>query len=374
MFRDIIVIAIQLFALVSALTMVVLSLVWLERKALARLQRRMGPMVVGPHGLLQPVADALKLLLKEDLIPSQADKLLFWLAPLVVFVPSFVVWVTIPLAQGVVVRNLDMGLFFITAFSVLSIVGMVMAGWGSANKYAILGGLRSAAQLVSYEIPIIMVVIAVVMLPQSMDLVVIVEDQRAVPYAFLQSLGLLIFLIAGVAEVGRTPFDIYFAESEVMGGPFIEYSGAHWAVFFLAEYINTFTIAILTSLLFLGGWAFPFMPDIMWLGVIWLLFKAYLVTLFFFWVRATLPRLRIDQLMSFGWKVLIPLSFVNIAITAAFLFYGWPKPAMAFVSLAVTVAAVYAIYRKMTVPAKLTSEQRLARARAYRRAEATDAG
>lgn len=373
MLRDLIVITLQLFALVTALTGVVLSLVWLERKALARLQRRMGPMVVGPHGLLQPVADAVKLLVKEDVIPAQADKLLFWLAPLVVFVPSFITWVTIPFAQDFAVRNMELGLFFITAVSVLSIVGVVIAGWGSANKYAVLGGLRSAAQLISYEIPIIMVVIAVIMLPQSMNLVAIVNDQRTVPYAVLQPLGLVIFLLAGVAEVGRTPFDIYFAESEVMGGPFIEYSGAHWAVFFLAEYVNTFTIAVLVALLFLGGWTFPLMPEATWLGFLWVLVKAYLVVLVIFWFRGTFPRLRIDQLMSFGWKVLIPLSFVNIVITAAYLFYGWPTWSLALASLVVTAAVVYAIYRRMTWPARATAEERLARARAYRRVEATDA-
>ncbi|MBI4202784.1 MAG: NADH-quinone oxidoreductase subunit NuoH [Chloroflexi bacterium] len=374
MLEKLAILTIQLVVLVTALTSVVLTLVWVERKALARLQRRMGPMRVGPHGLLQPVADALKLLVKEDLVPAQADKLLFWLAPLVVFVPSYVIWITIPFGQGLVVRSMDMGLFFIVAFSTLSIVGMVMAGWGSANKYAILGGLRSVAQLISYEIPIIMVVIAIAMLPQSLNLSTIVEDQRAVPYALLQPLGLLIFLIAGVAEVGRTPFDIYFAESEVMGGPFIEYSGAHWAVFFLSEYVHTFAIGILTALLFLGGWTFPLMPDVVWLGFAWVMLKTYLVVLVIFWFRGTFPRLRIDQLMSFGWKVLIPLSFVNILITAACLFYGLPNVVMGLLSLAATAAVAYAIYRRMTLPARETAEQRMARARAYRRVEVRDAG
>jgi len=372
MTRNIIILTIQLAALVTSLTIVTLSLTWLERKALARLQQRMGPMVVGPHGILQPVADAVKLLVKEDVIPAQADKLLFWLAPLVVFVPSVVVWVTIPFARDTAVRNMDMGLFFITAFSVLAIVGLVMAGWGSANKYAILGGLRSAAQLISYEIPVIMVVIGVVMLPQSMNLVDIVQDQRVIPYAVLQPLGLMIFLIAGVAEVGRTPFDIYVAESEVMGGPFIEYSGAHWAVFFLAEYINTFTLAVLVALLFLGGWTFPFMPDVTWLGFLWVLVKAYLVVLVIFWFRGTFPRLRIDQLMSFAWKVLIPLSFANLVMIGVYLFYGWPKWTLTLMSLAATVGVAYVIYRRMTWPARATISQRLARARAYRRVEATD--
>ena len=369
MWLDVLVVTLQLFGLLTALSIVVLSLVWFERKFLGRIQRRMGPMRVGFHGLLQPVADAVKLILKEDVIPGWADKAIFWVAPLIVFVPSFMIWITIPFAEGSVLRNMDMGLLFIIAFSVLSIAGLVLAGWSSASKYAVLGGLRSAAQLVSYEIPIIMAVIAVVMLPQSMNLVTIVEAQRVVPYAVLQPLGMAIFLIAGIAEVGRTPFDIYFAESEVVGGPFVEYSGAHWSVFFLAEYINTFAISALVAILFLGGWTFPLMPDVGWLGFLWVAIKTYLVVFVIFWIRGTFPRLRVDQLMSFGWKLLIPLSFVNIGITAVYLFYGWPKWSLTLISLAITLAVGYAIYRRLTWPARATAEELLARARSYQRVE-----
>ena len=371
---EVVAVVVQLFGLLTALSIVVLSLVWLERKALGRIQRRMGPMRVGFHGLLQPVADALKLVLKEDVVPGWADKGIFWVAPLVVFVPSFMIWVTIPVAKGLVVENLDMGLFYIIAFAVLSIAGLVMAGWGSASKYAVLGGLRAAAQLVSYEIPIIMAVIGVAMLAQSLNLVEIVDDQRTIPYAALQPLGLAIFLIAGVAEVGRTPFDIYFAESEVVGGPFVEYSGAHWSVFFLAEYINTFVVGILVALLFLGGWSFPVMPDVAWLGFLWVIAKAYLVIAVIFWIRGTLPRLRVDQLMSFAWKALIPLSFVNIIMTAVYLYYGWPGVSLTLMSTVVTAGAGYLAYRQLTRPALRTAEELLARAKAYHRAEVSDAG
>ena len=360
--------------LMGGLTVVVLSLVWFERKLLGRIQRRMGPMRVGFHGLLQPIADAIKLVLKEDVVPAWADKGVFWVAPVVVFVPSFMIWITIPFAHNIVLRSLDLGLLYIIAFSVLSIAGLVIAGWGSASKYAILGGLRSAAQLVSYEIPIIMAVIAVAMLPQSLNLVTIVEGQRTIPYAVLQPLGLAIFLVAGIAEVGRTPFDIYFAESELVGGPFVEYSGAHWAVFYLAEYINTFAIGILVAILFLGGWAFPLMPDIAWLGFLWLAFKTYMVVFGMFWIRGTFPRLRIDQLMPFGWKVLIPLSFVNIGITAVYLFYGWPAWSLTLMSLLITLATGYAMYRRWSRPARATAAQLLAHARAYGKPEVPNAG
>ena len=309
------------------LSLTVLFLTWLERKFLARLQMRMGPMRVGPYGTLQPLADAVKLIFKEDILPSWADRKVYWLAPLAVFVPTFLVWVTIPLARDLVLANLELGLFYVTAVSVLSILGLVMAGWGSANKWAILGGLRAAGQLVSYEIPLIMAILGVAMLTQSLDIIEVVDGQTRVANFIIQPLGFFIFFTAGLAELGRTPFDIHHAESEVVGGPFVEYSGAHWAVFYLAEYINTFTIAILSALLFLGGWRWPDMPldglSHSALSVAWLLLKTYLVVILIFWIRGTYPRLRIDQLMAFSWKVLVPLSFANIVLTGVVLYYDW---------------------------------------------------
>ena len=334
--------------LLGFLSVTVLALTWLERKSLARIQMRMGPMRVGFHGTLQPVADAMKLLAKEDILPSWADRRIYWLAPLAVFVPSFLLWVTIPLAQDLVIRNLDLGLFYIAAVSVLSVLGLVMAGWGSANKYAILGGLRAAGQLLSYEIPFIMAILAVAMLAQSLHLRDIVDGQAKVAYILVQPLGLFLFLTAGLAELGRTPFDIHHAESEVVGGPFVEYSGAHWAIFFLAEYINTFTIAALTALLFLGGWRWPDMPfegaAHTALSVLWFMVKCYAVVLVIFWIRGTYPRLRIDQLMAFAWKLLVPLSFLNIVITGIVTFYGWPLWTLTAMSAA-ALAAAYALIR-----------------------------
>jgi NADH-quinone oxidoreductase subunit H len=336
-------------ALFVFLAVTVLILTWVERKILARIQMRMGPMRVGFHGALQPLADAVKLVIKEDILPSWADRRVYWLAPLAVFIPSFLLWVTIPLARDLVLANLDLGLFYITAFSVLSVMGLLMAGWGSANKYAVLGGLRAAGQLVSYEIPLIMAIVAVAMLVQSLNLENIVDDQAKWANILIQPLGLFIFLVAGLAELGRTPFDIHHAESEVIGGPFIEYSGAHWAVFFLAEYINTFTISVLAVLLFLGGWRWPEMPFggalHSALSVLWFLVKAYIVVLVIIWIRGTYPRLRIDQLMSFGWQVLVPLSIVNIVITGVVLFYDWPLWALSLMSLALLGGTLYGILR-----------------------------
>jgi len=350
-------IVVGLFIMFTTLSVVVLSLTWLERKVLGRLQRRLGPTRTGPMGLMQPVADALKLILKEDIIPASSEKAIFWVAPIIVVVSAFMIWVTIPGTQNAVIQNLDLGLFYIIAFSVVGILGLVLAGWGSANKYGTLGGLRAAAQLISYEIPIIMVAISVAMLAQSLDMREIVNQQDSYIFFLVQPLGLVIFFIAGLAEVGRTPFDIYFAESEVVGGPFVEYSGAHWSVFFLAEYINTFAIAALTVILFFGGWSGPGLSGD-W-GIIWFLLKVYLVIMVIFWVRGTFPRLRIDQLMAFAWKVMVPLSFLSVVMTAVYQFYGWPPWSLTAMSVAGLLVVGYLIYKRMTGPSRLAAQVRI---------------
>ena len=341
---EVLIILAKAIILMLSVSLVVLVLTYAERKALARIQQRLGPTRVGFKGILQPVADALKLITKEDILPTWADKGVYWLAPIAVFVPAFLMWVTIPVTRQIVVENLDLGLFYITAVSVLSVLGLLMAGWGSANKWAVMGGLRAAGQLISYEIPFIMAILGVAMLAQSLDLTEIVAQQNWVSFALVQPLGLFIFFTSALAELGRTPFDIHHAESEVIGGPFVEYSGAHWSIFFLAEYMNTFTIAVLTVLLFLGGWSWPTMPFEGFLhttlSAIWLLLKTSAVIWLIFWIRGTYPRLRIDQLMAFGWKLLVPLSFLNIVITAIVLFYGFPLWVLTCLSGILLVGAV----------------------------------
>ena len=353
--------------LFGVLSFIVLSLTWLERKALGRLQRRLGPTRTGPFGLLQPIADAVKLVLKEDILPSASDKAIFWIAPVIVVVSAFMVWVTIPITETIGIQNLELGLLYITAVSVFGILGLVLAGWGSANKYGVIGGLRSAAQLISYEIPIIMVVVAVGMLSQSLDLRVIVADQNPLIYGLILPLGLVIFFISGLAEVGRTPFDIYHAESEISGGPFVEYSGAHWSVFFLAEYINTFAIATMITIFFLGGWLGPVLP-----GIVWFLIKVYGIVLVVFWVRGTFPRLRIDQLMAFAWKVMVPLAFYTIVITAIYLFYNLPPWTLTCMSLLGLLVVSYFIYQRVKGPARRVAEIRARQAEQKRNRNVND--
>jgi NADH-quinone oxidoreductase subunit H len=360
-----------LFGLFTGLAVAVLSLTWMERKTLARIQQRAGPSVVGPHGLLQPVADAMKLATKEDMIPNYADKLLFWMAPIFVAVPAFMIWIAIPFGDNLAVRVLDLGLLYLVAISGIGVVGLLMGGWASSSRYSMLGGLRAAAQLVSYEIPIVIVILSIAVLVQSLSLDAVIggntisigDDTRdlpgqgAIPFAFIMPMGLLIFLIAGLAELGRTPFDIHHAESEVVGGPFVEYSGAHWAVFFLAEYLNTFVISALIVILFFGGWSWPAPPESLFgndlsstatnlIGGAWLMIKTYLVAIGIFWIRGTYPRLRIDQLMAFAWQVLIPLSFVNLVLIAIVLFYDWPLWVMTAVSLPIILGVGIAVQRR----------------------------
>jgi NADH-quinone oxidoreductase subunit H len=315
---------IRLALVVGFMTVVVMGLIWYERKLLGRIQMRLGPMRTGPFGLLQSVADAIKLVGKEDLRPRSADRWLFELAPFAVFVPIFLAFVTLPFTAVLAVRNLELGLFFIIAVTGLSTIGLMMAAWGSDNKYALIGGMRAVAMLVSYEIPLVLVVVGLSMIPASLNLAAIVEFQAAVPLIVWQPLGFLIFFIAMAAELNRQPFDIAIGESEVVGGPFIEYSGIRWSMFFLAEYAALFIFSTLGAVIFLGGYSWPFAPSSWVLQVLLVAAKTgFLITLNM-WVRGTMPRLRIDQLMELCWKLLIPFTLLQIVLNGFIKVYGLP--------------------------------------------------
>jgi NADH-quinone oxidoreductase subunit H len=351
---------IRVLFVVILMTLLVLGLTYIERKVIARIQLRLGPTRSGPAGLLQPVADALKLLTKEDLRPALADSWVFQLAPYAIFVPTFMAFVALPFAPGWGIRSLPLGLFFILAMTSVSIVGWVMAGWGSDNKYALLGASRAAAQMVSYEIPLVLSVVGVAMISRSLDITKIVNDQTTIPYVVLQPLGFFIFLTAMLAELNRTPFDIPVAESEVVGGPFIEYSGIRWSMFQLTEYSSAFIYAVLGANLFLGGWNWPFgnavgLPLQLLLTVI----KAGILILAVFWIRATLPRLRIDQLMSFAWKLLIPLTFAQVFLNGLVLVYGWPPILLLIFSGSALLLAAYGIQMTVRNSVRRPREERM---------------
>lgn len=286
-------------------------LVWLERKVGAHFQMRYGPMRVGWHGALQLPADALKLLMKEDIIPQLADRWVFLAAPLLIFVAAYLVYLVIPFSPILYVRDLNIGLLYVFGISSLTALSIMMAGWASNNKYALLGGFRSVAQIISYEIPILTAVLPVIMLAGSFSLVKIVEAQRAFPYLIIQPVAFFIYLIAATAEVNRTPFDLPEAESELVAGYNVEYSGMKFVMFFFAEYVNLFTVCSLATILFLGGWQGPILPPF-----IWFLTKTYFLIFVLMWWRWTFPRLRIDQMMSFCWKILLPLALANLLVTS----------------------------------------------------------
>jgi NADH-quinone oxidoreductase subunit H len=347
--------AVARLAVVAVLLPVgVIWLTWLERKVIGRLQQRLGPMRVGPYGLLQGIADTIKLITKEDVRPTSADRWVFELAPFVIVVPVIMALVALPFTAEIFIRNMTLGLFYIVAVSGLSIVGMIMAGWGSDNKYALLGGVRAGAQLISYEVPLILTVVAIAMLGQTMDLSVIVALQHKTPFIAYQPLGFIIFTIAGLAELYRQPFDIPVAESEVVGGATVEYSGIRWSMFQLGEFASLVLISILGSLIFLGGWTWPLKHDIPTGAQAAVMFvKTFSFVLFFMWMRASLPRLRIDQLMSLCWQVLLPFTLYQIFVNGLVLTYDWPDYTLTILSLlgaGALMGVLYMAARKTNVP------------------------
>jgi len=303
---------------VAVLTVALLSVmfwVYLERRIVGRLQNRIGPNRVGPFGILQTVADTIKLLIKEDIVPLGTDKAVFLLAPVLVAVPALLVYAVIPFGPGVVVADLNIALLYLIAISSLTTLGILLAGWSSNNKYSLLGAMRAAAQVISYEVPLVLSLIGVMMLAGTMSLNGIVEAQRPLWFFIWQPLGLLIFLVAGIAELNRTPFDLVEGESEIVAVYHIEYSGMRFALFFLAEYLNAFVLSALAATLFFGGWLGPPIVGATLPPYIWFALKALVFMFVLFWVRGTLPRLRVDQLMGFCWKFLLPLGLANIFIS-----------------------------------------------------------
>lgn len=314
----------------SALILMVLLtgfayLTYFERKTLARIQVRIGPNRAGPAGLLQPVADGIKLIFKEEIIPERAYKVLFVLAPVVTVVPALIILAVLPWGESILLfgrqiplylTDINVGVLYIAAIASISVYGIVLAGWSSNNKYAMLGGMRSSAQMISYELALGLTLIGPIMLAGSMSLKDIVEAQRPVWFAVYQPLGALLFFLAVLAEVNRAPFDMPEAEQELTAGYHTEYSGMKFALFFMAEYVKMIAVSAISATLFFGGYLGPFVDQVPILGPVYLTLKTVVLLFIMIWVRATLPRIRYDRLMAFGWKVMLPLSLLNVMATA----------------------------------------------------------
>jgi NADH-quinone oxidoreductase subunit H len=331
---DVILIPLIKIAIIMAILPLIVAAVTLaERKVIAFMQVRLGPMRVGPWGLLQPIADPIKLLLKEDIIPARADKWIFMLAPVICLIPAFIVFAVIPFGPAVnifgkpvtfYVTDINIGVLYVLSISSVGVLGIILAGWASNSKYPLLGALRSAAQMVSYEVALGFSIIGVLMLAGTLSLVGIVEAQKnaGIWYVFYQPVAFVLFFICGVAETNRAPFDLPEAESELVAGFHTEYSGFRFSLFFLAEYANMITVSAMAVTLFLGGWLRPF-PSIAALGfldiippIVWFALKVVVFIYFYLWFRASWPRYRYDQLMKLGWQIMLPVSIANVVVTA----------------------------------------------------------
>jgi NADH-quinone oxidoreductase subunit H len=320
-------------------------LTFYERKALARIQVRIGPNRAGPGGWLQPVADGLKLIFKEELVPAKADKLMFVLAPVITVIPALIILAVVPVGGTVTlfgrevslsITDINIGLLYITAIASISVYGIVLAGWSSNNKYAMLGGIRSSAQMISYELALGLAFIGPMLLANSMSVGEIVKSQMEIGwYVIWQPVGALVFWVATLAEVNRAPFDMPEAEQELTAGYHTEYSGLKFALFFIAEYIKMIAVSVIAAALFFGGYHGPLVDEIPWLGPVYLLIKVLFLLFGMIWVRATLPRMRYDRLMAFGWKILFPLALANVLITAVGVVLGllWLIPILTLLSL-----------------------------------------
>lgn len=310
---------IKIGIVIGILLLIIAYLIWVERKVMAHMQLRLGPMRVGWHGLLQPIADGLKLIFKEDIIPSQASKVIFVLAPVIATVPALMSIAVVPfgdtisimgLSIDMVITDVNIGILYILAVTSVGVYGIMLGGWSSNNKYSLLGALRSSAQMISYELSLGLSLIGVLMITQSLSLVDVVNSQAKCWFIILQPLAFIIYAISAIAETNRCPFDLPEAETELVAGFHTEYSSMKFALFFMAEYANIITVSAVAVTFFFGGWRGPFLPP-----VAWFLIKMALCIFFFVWLRSTYPRFRYDQLMKFGWKVLLPAALANILIT-----------------------------------------------------------
>jgi NADH-quinone oxidoreductase subunit H len=322
---------VKVAVVLGVLLTVVAYAVWLERKVVAHIQSRWGPYRVGPHGLLQPLADGLKIFLKEDIVPQDVDRFVYWLAPFLAFTLAFLSIAVIPFGESITIggrkiffqiADLPIGLLFIFAVTSLGVYGIALAGWSSNSKYPLFGGLRSSAQMISYELSLGLGVVGVLMICGTLSLRGIVEAQRGLWNIFLQPVGFLVYFMSAIAETNRLPFDLPEGETELVAGFHTEYSSLKFAMFFMAEYANIVTVSCLATLLFFGGWLGPvFGPPVLRavLPLFWFAVKVLAFLFLYIWIRGTLPRFRYDQLMAFGWKFLLPVALLNILATSFFI-------------------------------------------------------
>lgn len=310
-------------AIVGSILLVMAYYTYAERKVLGAMQRRQGPMTVGPFGLLQPIADGLKLLSKETIIPSQASRAVFLIAPMLTFALALVAWAVIPIDAGLALADINVGILFLFAISSMGVYGIVMAGWASNSKYAFLGAMRSASQMVSYEVSMGLVIVTVLLCAGSLNLSDIITQPRPVWMQVMLFPMLIVFLVSILAECNRAPFDLPEGESEITGGFMVEYSAMTFALFFLGEYTNMILMSAMTVVLFLGGWLPPFGVEALAVvpGFIWFILKTFLIMFFFLWSRATFPRYRYDQLMRLGWKIFLPFTLIWVLVMAGTLIY-----------------------------------------------------
>jgi NADH-quinone oxidoreductase subunit H len=333
-----------------------LTLTWMERKVIGRIQNRIGPNRVGPWGIFQAIADAVKMLIKEDIIPDNADRPLFNLAPILIFVGAALLWAVIPFGRLMIGQDLSIGALYVIAIGSITTVAVLMAGWSSNNKYALVGAFRVVAQLLSYEIPMVLSIAAVVLVVGSMKMGQIVEAQT-VPFILVLPLSFVVYLLAATAETGRAPFDLLEADSEIVAGYFIEYSGLKFGWFYIAEYGNLLAVSAITTTLFLGGWRGPFVGAVPALGPLYFVIKTVVVIFILMWIRGTWPRFRIDQMLGFAWKTLVPASLANLLWVATALVLPLPTAVKYILLLAGNVAIILVTLRLLGQAAKRYAAQ-----------------